>query len=117
MLPTEFNVNPIRVNPPSNNQTLAIVTSGSTGSLALGHAQVAWTKKAMHSELATVKLSELLNAGGRQLGEITRLAVNIGPGSFTGIRVGINLARSLAYGLGIPVASFNTLEVLAAKHL
>src|SRR4051812_2307414 len=97
--------------------TLAVATSGVYGSLALAGKQVMWDKKAMHSELATVKLQELLALANLTLKNLTHIAVNVGPGSFTGIRVGINLARTLAYGLSLPVAPFNSLALLAAKYL
>jgi tRNA threonylcarbamoyl adenosine modification protein YeaZ len=105
---------------------LAVATSSPQGSLALAHidgqglkllGHVSWEKKAMHSELATVKLEELLRQTGKSLNALTHIAVVNGPGSFTGIRVGINLARTLAYGLGLPAATFNALSVLACKHL
>lgn len=47
--------------------------------------------------------------------DLTHLAVNVGPGSFTGIRVGVNLTRTLAYSLNLPVFSGNTLHLLAGK--
>ncbi|NJL25094.1 MAG: tRNA (adenosine(37)-N6)-threonylcarbamoyltransferase complex dimerization subunit type 1 TsaB [Calothrix sp. SM1_5_4] len=97
---------------------LAVATSGPEGSLALARfdaggnlvssREVRWRKKAMHSELATVKLQELLRDANTPLADLTHLAVNIGPGSFTGIRVGINLARTLAYGLALPCVRFCT---------
>jgi tRNA threonylcarbamoyladenosine biosynthesis protein TsaB len=99
--------------------TLAIETSGTKGSLALGAdaaKQVAWEKKAIHSEMATVKLQELLQSNGLEVRDVSRVIVNSGPGSFTGIRVGLNLARALGYSLNIPVMTFNTLELLAAKN-
>lgn len=100
---------------------LAVDTSGATGSLALvriadGRSQLfetSWIKKAMHSEVATVQLAELLTRAGLSLGQLNQLAVNIGPGSFTGLRVGISLVKTLAYALNLPVAPFNTLEILA----
>lgn len=95
---------------------LAVATSSPRGSLALSSGEhISWDKKAMHSELATVKLLELL--GPRPLTAITHIAVVNGPGSFTGIRVGVNLARTLAYALNRPALAFNTLHVLAHKHL
>jgi len=84
--------------------------------LALADVQVTWEKKAIHSEIATVKLEELLGSSGIPLKSIARIAVNCGPGSFTGIRVGVNLARTLAYSLNVPAMGFNTLSLLAAKH-
>ncbi len=100
---------------------LAIDTSGLRGSLALASGsrrfKVEWEKRAMHSELATVKLQELLAAADIPLNSIAKILVNAGPGSFTGIRVGINLARTLAYSLAIPIASLTSLQLLAyANH-
>ncbi len=95
---------------------LAIDTSGTSGSMALGLAHTAWDKKAVHSELATVKLQELLDQANLQLRELEGLMVNVGPGSFTGIRVGLNLARTLSYALNIPICPLNSLELLTLQN-
>ncbi len=100
----------------AGSTTLAIDTSGLQGSLAIGEFQVTWEKKAMHSEVATLQLEKLLRQAELTLQDVTRIAVNVGPGSFTGIRVGVNLARTLAYSLNIQVATFNSLALLASKY-
>jgi tRNA threonylcarbamoyl adenosine modification protein YeaZ len=101
---------------------LAVETSGPRGSLAVGDpaaktvfAQVTWEKKAVHSELITVELAELLNQSNLQIEDLTHISVNAGPGSFTGIRVGLNLARTLAYSLSLPIAATDSLTLLAAR--
>ena len=48
--------------------------------------------------------------GGRRFGELTRVAVGIGPGSFTGLRVGMSLAKGIAHGLAIPIVGIPSLE-------
>ncbi len=100
----------------AGSTTLAIDTSGLQGSLAIGEFQVAWEKKAMHSEMATLQLEKLLRLADLSLPDVKRIVVNVGPGSFTGIRVGVNLARTLGYSLNIPMATFNALALLAAKY-
>lgn len=48
-------------------------------------------------------MDQLLNKHGLQPTDITAIEVNKGPGSFTGVRVGVSIANTLGYGLGIPV--------------
>ncbi|WEK41960.1 MAG: tRNA (adenosine(37)-N6)-threonylcarbamoyltransferase complex dimerization subunit type 1 TsaB [Candidatus Sphingomonas colombiensis] len=65
-----------------------------------------------HAERLVVMIAELLD-GGRA----ARILVDVGPGSFTGIRVGIAAARGLALGWGASVAGYSSTALLAAQAI
>ncbi len=60
---------------------------------------------------------ELLALAGRDLAEVELVAAAVGPGSFTGVKVGLAAAKALAYALGRPLLGVSTLDVLAAGAL
>ncbi|MDW6025179.1 tRNA (adenosine(37)-N6)-threonylcarbamoyltransferase complex dimerization subunit type 1 TsaB [Mesorhizobium sp. BAC0120] len=66
-----------------------------------------------HAEVLMDVIGEALAAAGLQLRDMGALAVAVGPGSFTGIRVGVSVARGLALALKAPAAGITTLEALA----
>lgn len=66
-----------------------------------------------HSELLLAEIERCAEAAGGWE-RVERLAVGVGPGSFTGLRIGIATARALAQGRGLPLAAVSTLAALAA---
>jgi tRNA threonylcarbamoyladenosine biosynthesis protein TsaB len=58
-------------------------------------------------------IDEALAQAGVALGDLDGIAVSIGPGSFTGLRIGLGLAKGLCYARGLPLVPVPTLEALA----
>ena len=69
-----------------------------------------------HAERLMGLLAEVLETAELEYKDVDRIAAVCGPGSFTGIRVGLATARGLALGLNIPVIGINALEAIAFQH-
>ncbi|MGR4862588.1 tRNA (adenosine(37)-N6)-threonylcarbamoyltransferase complex dimerization subunit type 1 TsaB [Caulobacter sp. LARHSG274] len=67
-----------------------------------------------HQERIAVLAREVAAEAGIRFADLTRIAVTVGPGSFTGLRVGLAFAKGLAAALSIPCVGINSLEALAA---
>jgi tRNA threonylcarbamoyladenosine biosynthesis protein TsaB len=67
-----------------------------------------------HSAELLPALAGLLEQGGTGWDEVTAIAVGVGPGTFTGLRIGLATARGLGQGLGVPLHPVSSLEALAA---
>jgi tRNA threonylcarbamoyl adenosine modification protein YeaZ len=70
-----------------------------------------------HAERLLPMIGELLREAGVTYADLDRIAVTTGPGSFTGVRVGVAAARALALALGIPAVGIGSLEALARPEL
>jgi tRNA threonylcarbamoyladenosine biosynthesis protein TsaB len=100
-------------------RVLAVETSTLAGGVALVHgerlvAEYLLDVSVTHSERLLATIDRLLADAGWRPGDLEGLAVAIGPGSFTGLRVGISTVKGLALALGVPVAAVPTLDAMAA---
>ncbi|MGQ3477909.1 tRNA (adenosine(37)-N6)-threonylcarbamoyltransferase complex dimerization subunit type 1 TsaB [Paenibacillus sp. TY11] len=66
-----------------------------------------------HSVHVISELERLLNEDGLTRDDVDGIAVGVGPGSYTGIRIAVTAAKTLAWAWGIPVTSISTLQALA----
>jgi tRNA threonylcarbamoyladenosine biosynthesis protein TsaB len=70
-----------------------------------------------HLENMSGAIQEVLTATNLEPGRLNGLAVAVGPGSFSGIRVGMSVFKGLSLGLGIKICGVSTLEILAWQAL
>jgi len=70
-----------------------------------------------HAEALVPLLQKCLNALDGGLTSIDKIAVCVGPGSFTGLRVGLSAARALGLAAGVPVVGVTSLSAYAAPHI
>jgi tRNA threonylcarbamoyladenosine biosynthesis protein TsaB len=70
-----------------------------------------------HAEALMPLLQRIMRAAGLAFSDIDRIAVTTGPGSFTGLRVGIAAARGIALAADKPAVGLSTLSVYAAPHI
>jgi len=71
-------------------------------------------KKNSHSEVVTIFIDELLNDTKLNYSDLDAIAVSKGPGSYTGLRIGVSTAKGLCYALDVPLISVNTLQSMSA---
>jgi tRNA threonylcarbamoyl adenosine modification protein YeaZ len=76
-----------------------------------------WRAERHHSEQLMPGIERALDLLGVDRTDLAALGVSRGPGSYTGVRVGITVARMLAYALDIPIVGVDALDVLAHPHV
>jgi tRNA threonylcarbamoyladenosine biosynthesis protein TsaB len=67
----------------------------------------------IHAEVITLYIEELLTSTSKKYNELDAIAVSCGPGSYTGLRIGISTAKGLCYALEKPLIAIETLEAMA----
>ncbi len=70
-----------------------------------------------YADALLMVVKELLADNGRTQDELGGIGVTVGPGSFTGLRIGVATAKGLAYGLDVPLVGVGSLEAMAASLL
>ncbi|MBT8296522.1 MAG: tRNA (adenosine(37)-N6)-threonylcarbamoyltransferase complex dimerization subunit type 1 TsaB [Gramella sp.] len=73
------------------------------------------SKNYSHAEKLHVFINEVLSDAGVNAKDLDAIAVSKGPGSYTGLRIGVSSAKGLCYSLDIPLISVPTLDLLAYK--
>lgn len=91
---------------------LCSVAVGRDGAL-LGERELE-SDKHIHAEKVNVFIDEVIRAAGLTLKDLDAITVGIGPGSYTGLRIGLSAAKGLCFGLEVPIIGISTLETLAA---
>jgi tRNA threonylcarbamoyladenosine biosynthesis protein TsaB len=94
--------------------TLAFDTATSVATCALVRDGEVLAERSTRAVAVLADADELMRAADTAPGELDLLVVGIGPGSFTGMRMGLAAARGVALALDVPVAGVSTLDALAA---
>lgn len=94
---------------------LQIETATSSCSVALAKGGVILTSKEangrnLHAEMLTLFIEEIIAGAGISYADIDAVAVSCGPGSYTGLRIGVSTAKGLCYALDKPLIAVETLE-------
>jgi tRNA threonylcarbamoyladenosine biosynthesis protein TsaB len=91
---------------------VSVALAGPAGTLASIH--VAGGRR--HGELLAPAIAEVCRLAGTPLAAVAGVAVDVGPGLFTGLRVGVATAQALVSALGVPGLGLTSVEILAAAH-
>lgn len=99
---------------------LAVSCSSSLGSLALAHNGQVWSQtnpdQLRHSDFISTAFQNLSQSAGIPASRVTQIILDIGPGSFTGVRVGVSFAKALAFVGDQPILTLHSLDLIAPGH-
>ncbi|MCW8849731.1 MAG: tRNA (adenosine(37)-N6)-threonylcarbamoyltransferase complex dimerization subunit type 1 TsaB [Melioribacteraceae bacterium] len=106
----------------TNKKILAIETSGELCSVAISFGINKYDErtilmKHIHSEKLIPMIDELFRANKTNAAELDCLSVSIGPGSFTGLRIGMTAAKGIAFAANLPIVPVPTFEALSLEVL
>jgi len=80
------------------------------------HMREAYEERSIgHAERLMPMIAEVMGAAGLRFEDLDRIAVTVGPGTFTGVRAGVAAARGLALATGLPVVGATSLAVMAQR--
>ena len=79
-------------------------------------AELTLQTKLTHSEVLMPHIKQILDMTNLKKSDLEAVAISIGPGSFTGLRIGLATAKSIAYALNIPIIGVSTLAALAYHY-
>jgi len=101
---------------------LSLETATETCSVALSHKEEILSLRETsgnneHSSQLTLFIEEVLQASGHSLKELDAVAVSMGPGSYTGLRIGVSAAKGLCYALNKPLIAVSTLQAMTLNAL
>jgi tRNA threonylcarbamoyladenosine biosynthesis protein TsaB len=97
---------------------IALDTSGEWCSLGLGDGERVLCERHFRHDMdllrrLTGEIDSMLSGNSMRASDLTGVVVGLGPGSFTGLRIGVTTAKSLAYTLSVPIVGVSTLRALA----
>ena len=104
------------------NHILCLETSTTNCSVSISKEnKIIYTKESdgegyKHSEFLHSFIEESMANSNLQYDELMAVSVGIGPGSFTGLRIGLSSAKGICYSKDIPLITINSLEILAHKY-
>ena len=79
-------------------------------------AERAWRTDLNHTKQLFTTIEAVMKEAGATMGELKAIIVAAGPGSFSGLRVGVSAAKGFAASLSVPLAGVNTMAIEAAPH-
>lgn len=106
----------------NNPLILLIETATTTCSVALSEngniiAAKEVNERNVHASHITLFIQEVMQQAGRQFTDLNAVAISKGPGSYTGLRIGVSSAKGLCYALDIPLIGVDTVEAMASGLL
>jgi tRNA threonylcarbamoyladenosine biosynthesis protein TsaB len=105
---------PLILNIETSTNVCSVSLTGETGAVLASREN---TEDKSHSALLAVFIDEIIKESGGTFDDLSAVSVSMGPGSYTGLRIGVSTAKGICYAKSIPLIALNTLDIMASGFL
>lgn len=105
---------PLILNIETSTNVCSVSLTGETGTVLASREN---TEDKSHSALLAVFIDEVMKESGNSFDDLSAVSVSMGPGSYTGLRIGVSTAKGICYAKSIPLIALNTLDIMVSGFL
>ena len=105
---------PLILNIETSTNVCSVSLTGETGTVLYSRENL---EDKSHSALLAVFIDEVMKESGGTFDDLSAVSVSMGPGSYTGLRIGVSTAKGICYAKSIPLIALNTLDIMAGGFL
>ena len=105
---------PLILNIETSTNVCSVSLTGETGSVLASRENL---EDKSHAALLAVFVDEVMKESGTSFDDLSAVSVSMGPGSYTGLRIGVSTAKGICYAKSVPLVAINTLDIITSGFI